>query len=222
VLNNSKPLIVAAGVFTAVFVMAVLAVILISGGGDSGGSAANEPPPAATEEPPPAASGPAEQALARYVQTTLNKGFVEDCAKSQAATDAGKLCSIFRGERGNQRAYVLGLVASEPSQWAILENQGGNWQVVHSPAITRDNSAVPGVPWPLQRGVDVVVAGAAPCVNVREGPAISTRAVDCIADGARIKLAAGPVTADNYQWWQVEGRSGWVVSEYLRFPDAAQ
>jgi hypothetical protein len=221
VLNNSRPIIVAAGVFAAVFVMAVLAVFLISGGdGGPNSSAGAEPTAGPPEEAP--VSGPAEQALARYVQITLNKGFVEDCAKAQAGQDAGKLCSVFRGERGNHRAYILGLVASEPSQWAFLENQGGNWQVVHTPAITRDNSSVPGIPWPLVAGGDVVVIGAAPCVNLREGPSIKKRAVDCIADGTRIRLAAGPAPADNFQWWQVQGRTGWVVSDFLRYPDATQ
>jgi hypothetical protein len=30
------------------------------------------------------------------------------------------------------------------------------------------------------------------------------------------------VEADGLQWWQVEGRNGWVAGTYLRYPDAAQ
>jgi hypothetical protein len=221
VLNNSRPLLIGGGVFVLVVFLVAVAVVLLAGGDDGDGtSASNEPVETATPETP--GSGPPEQALARYVQTTLGKEFIEDCSKAQAATDAGKVCSIFRGERGNQRAYILGAVAAEPTQWAIMENQGGNWQMVFSPAITRDNSAVPGVPWPLRTGADVVVVGAAPCVNVRVGPAIAQPAVDCIADGTRIRLTSGPTPADNFQWWQVEGRTGWIVSDYLRYPDAAQ
>ena len=51
---------------------------------------------------------------------------------------------------------------------------------------------------------------------------IRQRAVDSLCDGARIRLGAGPANADNFQWWQVAGRTGWVVSDYLRYPDAAQ
>lgn len=171
-----------------------------------------------------AGSGPAEQALARYVEATLGKQFKEDCGTADPAADVGKICSIFRGERGTERAYILGPTFSEPIQWAFLQQSGGQWNVVHTPAITRDNSAVPGVPWPLRIGVDVVVVapGSPPCLNVREGPALNQRAVDCIGHGTRIRLSAGPTAADNYQWWQVEGRTGWVVSDYLRYPDAAQ
>ena len=78
---------------------------------------------------------------------------------------------------------------------------------------------MPGIPWPLGAGVEVVVK-AGGCLNVREGPGLSQKAVDCIADGAKIKLAAGPQVVDNIAWWQVEGRSGWVAGDYLRYPDA--
>ena len=65
-----------------------------------------------------------------------------------------------------------------------------------------------------------MVTGAAPCLNVREGPALNQAAVDCIADGETIVVASGPVDADGHLWWQVDGRAGWVVGDYLRFADA--
>ena len=208
-------------VFGAVFLTTLIVVIALScsGGGDDGGS---DPTPTPTQAP--TGSGPPEQALARYVETELGKTFFEDCSKAQPGEDAGKICSIFRGERSGQRAYVLGLVASEPSQWAILEQQGGAWKVVYAPKISFDTSGLPGVPWSLKTGVDVVVVGTAPdCLNVHTEPKlVQGNAVDCIKDGAKIKLSAGPVEADGYQWWQVEGRAGWVVADYLRYPDAAQ
>jgi hypothetical protein len=189
--------------------------IACSGGSDKKTDAA----PEATQ----AASGdPAVQALSKHVETTMGKQFVEDCSKAQAGQDTGKICSFMKGERGNQRAYTLGMVASEPSQWAILELQGTEWKVAYTQPITRDNSGVPGVPWPLKPGAEVVVAGAAPCVNVREGPALNQKAVDCIRDGTKIKLAAGPAAVDNINWWQVDGRSGWVAGDFLRYADAAQ
>lgn len=202
------------------FVTVVLVFAIAAGcGGGGGGGDKPEPTPAATPAPP----DPLIQALARHVETTLGKPFVEDCAKAQPGQDAGKICATAKGERANQRAFVLGAVASEPAQWAILEQQtGGDWKVVQTQPITRDNSAVPGVPWPLRTGVDLVVVGADPCVNVREGPALNQKAVDCIKDGTRLRLASGPAAVDNIQWWQVAGRSGWVAGDYLRYLDAAQ
>lgn len=202
----------------ALFLGLLAAISLACGGGDGPPA---EPSPTATPES--RLSGPAEQALAAYVETTLGRPFKEDCGSAQAAIDAGKVCSIFRGERGNERAYILGLTFSEPTQWAILRQQGGQWAVVHTPAITPDNAGVPGVPWPLRVGAEVVVIGAEPCVNVRTEPRIDpNNAVDCIRDGSRIRLAAGPARSDNFEFWQIEGRSGWVVSDYLRYPDAVQ
>jgi hypothetical protein len=201
-----------------VVVAAACSALLFGCGGDSDNSSEPTPEPTA----PLQGSGPAEQALGQYVQNTLNKEYLEDCARADAQRDAGKICSVFRGERGNFRAYAIGATFSEGSQWVIMEQRGNQWVVASTQQITPDNAGVPGIPWPLRPGADVVVAGAAPCLNVREGPGLNQKAVDCLADGARIRVAAGPTPGDNIQWWQVEGRAGWVAADYLRFPDALQ
>lgn len=207
---------IAVGVILALVILATLVSLsCFGGGGDK-----KEPAPQPTATPP--GSGPAEQALARYVETTLGKPYFEDCSKADTQRDVGKICSIFRGERGNLRAFVLGGTFSEGTQWAILEEKGGQWSVIQTPPITRDTAGIPGIPWPLTTGVDLVVAGAAPCLNVREGPALNQKAVDCIRDGTTIRLASGPATGDGLHWWQVAGRSGWVAGEFLRYPDAAR
>jgi hypothetical protein len=198
-------------------VLLALGALACGGGSDD----KEEPTPEPTAGP--AGSGPAEQALARYVEQTLMKPFVEDCTKTDVARDVGKICSTFRGERGNQRAYIIGPTFSEPSQWVVLEDRGGGqWAVAGTTVLNADTAAVPGIPWPLRTGVDLVVVGANPCVNVRVGPALNQQAVDCIRDGTRVRLTAGPTAADGINWWQVEGRSGWVSGDFLRYPDAAQ
>lgn len=75
-------------------------------------------------------------------------------------------------------------------------------------------SSAPAPPGPLRPGVRAVVAGAGDCVNVRESPGTSAKVVQCLPDGARLKLEEGPMTADGYQWWRLEGL-GWAVSNYL-------
>ena len=197
--------------------LVALSLALVACGG-SGASPTPTPEPAAT----PLGSGPAEQALARYVLQTLGKGFVEDCSETTAENDVGKICSSYRGEREGMRAYILGLTFSEGSQWAILTERSGEWRVVHAPALTPDNLGVPGVPWPLQTEVDLVVVGANDCVNVRVGPSLEQTAIDSVCDGSTVRLSDGPVAADGYEWWQLEGRSGWVVGDYLRYADAIE
>jgi hypothetical protein len=205
------------GTIVALIVVVVILAVSCLGGGD------NEAEPTPEPTPQQSGSGPAEQALARYVEMTLQKQFFEDCSMAEAGRDAGKICSTLRGERAGQFAFVIGLVASEANQWVIVgERAPGQFDVVSTQMITPDNAGVPGIPWPLRTGVDLVVAGSNPCVNVREGPSLNQRAVDCIRDGTRVRLTAGPANADNIQWWQVEGRTGWVAADYLRYPDAAQ
>ncbi|MGD9892189.1 MAG: peptidoglycan DD-metalloendopeptidase family protein [Dehalococcoidia bacterium] len=82
-----------------------------------------------------------------------------------------------------------------------------------SPAVSPASSG-PQPPGPLRPGVRAVVAGAGDCVNVRENPSTSAKVIQCLADGARLKLQEGPVNADGYQWWRLEGL-GWAVSNYL-------
>jgi hypothetical protein len=191
-------------------------LLLIACGDDS----QPEPTPEPTPEQP--AMDPAEQAIGRFLETQ-SKDYVGDCSKADASKDVGKTCSVMRGERGQQRAYAMGNTFSEGNMWAIVENRANQWNVVQTAAITPDTAAIPGVPWPLTINTDLVVVGVAPqCLNVREGPALNQRAIDCLAQGARIQLGSGPAMGDGLQWWQVAGRSGWVVADYLRYPDAAQ
>ncbi|HLF71697.1 MAG TPA: SH3 domain-containing protein, partial [Dehalococcoidia bacterium] len=144
------------------------------------------------------------------------------CTQAQTGAAAGKLCSTAKGEREGQRAYILGPALSEPTHWLIVGQQNGAWQILRTVTITADNRGVPGTPWALASGAQVVVIGTGTGLNVREGPALGQKAVDSLADGTKIKLSAGPVIADGLEWWQVDGRSGWVSADYLRYPDATQ
>ena len=139
------------------------------------------------------------------------------------ANAASSLCSTKKGDRQGAEAYILGPSATNSTEWAFLAQQNGAWQVTQITPITTDNAAVPGIPWPLVQGAEVVVVGTGACLNVRTEPKVDPgNAVDCIADGTKIKLAAGPTDANGIQWWQVDGRAGWVAADYLRYEDAAQ
>lgn len=66
----------------------------------------------------------------------------------------------------------------------------------------------------LRTGVIARVAGAGDCVNVREGPGMNARKLTCLTDGTSVTIAGGPIDADGFTWWQLEGR-GWAVGAYL-------
>lgn len=236
----------AAVVAVLLVVAAVFAYGAIGGDDDDDGATAAASPTPGTEATPPP-SDPIEAALGDYVSQTLGAQYSGDCANASpnqppastgsaggpagtgadappanGAAGAG-LCSQARGEREGVRAFVLGEPLSEPSRWAFLQETGGGWQVVHSPEITPETSAVPGTPWPLAPGAEVIVVGTAPdCLNVREGPSLDQAGVDCIPDGTVVTVSTGPAESDGLLWWQVEGRAGWVASDFLRYQDAAQ
>jgi hypothetical protein len=207
----------------AIVVIIALIVALVCGGD----AAVNEGvAPTATPDVNATASATSsgiQQALGQFAQGVLQAEYVGDCSQALGGPTAGRVCSIKRGERQNVHAFVLGNPLAEPTQWAMVEERGGAWQVVYAPKLTPDTRAVPGIPWPLRTGADVVVIGTGNCLNIRTEPRIVPgNAVDCIAEGTQIRLATGPVEANDQQWWQVEGRQGWVSADYLRYPDATQ
>ena len=174
------------------------------------------------------APGSAEEALAAYASQNAPMGYVGDCGGARLPDDQGKLCTSFRGDRGPAKAYVAGPAFTEFTTWIFLEQkaslpagQAGQWQVVGEFPLHPQAADVPGIPWPLTVGATVVVAGTGPCLNVRDGPGLSKAAIDCLREGATIKLAEGPQVVDDFQWWRIDGRDGWVAADWLRYPDAA-
>lgn len=231
--------IVVAGIVLA----ALFALGYIGGNDDDGGDqvVAGTPTPSFTATPE---ADPVEVALGQFVNARMGASYSGDCASAMVSptgptpvlggeapgaeggtpepTATGiSVCSQERGEREGVRAYVLRLPLAEPSWWAFVEEVNGVPQVVSEQEITPEIRQLPGTPWPLETGVEVVVVGG-DCLNVREGPALDQAAVDCIADGTPVLLSSGPVEADGFRWWQLDGRAGWVAAEFLRYADSTE
>lgn len=207
----------------AIAVIIALVVTLLCGGDASNNQGATATTTPDVQGTAAAQAGGIQQALTQFVQGTLQAEYVGDCSQAQTGGSAGKVCSIARGERQNVHAFMLGPPLAEPNQWALVEERSGAWQVSSAPRITADTRLVPGIPWPLRTGADVVVIGTGNCLNIRTEPRIAPgNAVDCIAEGTVLKLTTGPIEANDTQWWQIEGRTGWVSADYLRYPDATQ
>jgi hypothetical protein len=168
------------------------------------------------------ATGSPEEALGTYARQNLQLEYVGDCEAAQLPGDQGKLCTSFRGDRGPMKAYVAGPAFTEFTTWIFVEQKAGQWQVVGEFPIRPQAADVPGIPWPLAVGAQVVVAGTGQCLNVRDGPGLGKAAIDCLRDGTTIKLGEGPQKVDDFDWWRIDGRDGWVASDWLRYPDAAQ
>lgn len=68
-------------------------------------------------------------------------------------------------------------------------------------------------------GATVVVANAGGTgVNFRAEPSTDSDILDVLLDGTELTVIDGPLDAEGYTWWQVEGTAGtgWLVQDYLR------
>ena len=112
--------------------------------------------------------------LGEWVRINRNVDFVGDCSNAKPGVDVGKVCATEAGTRGTRRAYYLGPTFSENTALAILEQslQDETWSVLS--VTNRDPSAgaIPGIPWPLQVGDQIIIIGLGDvdCLSIREQP----------------------------------------------------
>jgi hypothetical protein len=174
--------------------------------------------PGSTPPTSSATSAP-EEALSLYVQRRLSQRFVAKCEDAKRPDDIGKQCARKLGERNGMLAYALGPAFGDYTRIMILKQEDGVWTIAQQVSRDPDQPAIPGVPWPLEVGADVVVVGTAPdCLKIREQPTTAGTQLGCLEDGSTATVVAGPVDADDIQWWQLEDQ-GWAASDYLRYPD---
>jgi hypothetical protein len=85
-----------------------------------------------------------------------------------------------------------------------------------APATAASPSPPPQLPIGVAfaNGATVAVTGTGDCLRVHDQPALDGNVVDCLPDGTTGTIADGPVQADGYTWWQLQGE-GWVDGEYL-------
>jgi hypothetical protein len=165
---------------------------------------------------------PPEDALGFWVRNRLNQGFVANCDDAKRPQDNGKQCARFLKQRTvgeiEYLAYGVGPVFFFPTRIFVLTRAADSWSLVRLQELD-PNAPVPGIPWPISVGADLVVAGTGDCLNVRERPGTGAPEVECLPDGTSVKVAAGPVEIDGLEWWQLEVWGGWSSSDYLRYPD---
>ena len=184
-------------------------------GGDSSGGDGTPTPDASVPATPP------EEVLRLYVDRRLFAGFVADCADAKRPDDIGKQCATRVAERDGLLAYELGPTFSEYTRLIILKPVGDTWTIEHLEERNANEPPPPGIPWPIQIGADLVVAGTAPdCLRIRDRAGLRGGEVTCIDDGIVVTVVSGPVEVDGLEWWQLEGY-GWAAGTYLRYPDEA-
>jgi Peptidase family M23 len=60
-----------------------------------------------------------------------------------------------------------------------------------------------------------VVQGTGACLKVRDEPALDAATVDCLVEGAEVRLGERVEHADSLEWWQIPGQ-GWAAADFLR------
>lgn len=187
----------------------------IACGGDSGGSAAD-----ATATALAPATAP-EEVLRLYVERRLTVGFVPDCDDAKRPDDIGKQCAKRVAERDGLLAYQLGPAFSEYTRLIILKPAGDTWAIEHLEERNPNEPPPPGVPWPIEVGATLIVAGTDPeCLRLRDRPGLQGSELGCLDDGTAVTVVSGPTEVDNNEWWQLEDY-GWASGTYLRYPDEA-
>ena len=84
-----------------------------------------------------------------------------------------------------------------------------------SPPVSPPAPAPTGPAATLQTSALATVnAGRGDCLNIRAAPGRSAAILGCLPDGAVVRLAGGPQSADGSAWWQLEGL-GWASGEFL-------
>ncbi|MCH7954001.1 MAG: hypothetical protein IIC25_08930 [Chloroflexi bacterium] len=184
------------------------------------GLTGNGEAPAATPTAIPSTTSavPPQEALRRYVQNRFQQSFVANCDDAVRQEDVGKRCARLRGERNGMLAFELGPTFSEYDQLIILKPAADDWTVVHLENRDPNQAPVPGVPWPIEVAADLIVAGAEPCLRVRERAGLQAPEVTCLDDGTLVTIGEGPVDIDDLEWWRLEGY-GWAAGNWLRYPE---
>lgn len=86
---------------------------------------------------------------------------------------------------------------------------------VPPPAPPTQGAGAAATPNGLATGATATVSGTGDCLRVHSAARLDSDVVGCLADGSAMVIAAGPVSADGYTWWQL-GALGWAVDRYLR------
>lgn len=114
------------------------------------------------------------------------------------------------------------LEASTPAPTEAIRREVVRLDVTRSPSPTPTPPATPApTATPLPGlGQDALIVGTdGRGLNGRSGPSLAADIKASFVEGSAVRLLEGPVEADGYTWWRVQGDGGdaWVASRWLQF-----
>ena len=108
--------------------------------------------------------------------------------------------------RGRMQATAPGpTTAQQPSEPAIALLPTRT-PIFPTPTVTPSATATPA---PLQIGGTATIANTeGKVLRGRKAPTLTASATAAFKEGELVKILEGPIDADGYTWWRVEGKSG--------------
>jgi uncharacterized protein YgiM (DUF1202 family) len=163
--------------------------------------ASDDQPVTATEESTEASTPAFDSGdIARVADGPLN-------VRDAAGLDAEVVVQVAIGTR---LQITSGPVESDGYSWYEVETTAGDAGWVAADFLEADSASV------FSAGATVVVLDGP--LNVREEATLSGSIIDQLPTAELADILAGPISADDYTWYQVEseaGVSGWVAGEFL-------
>lgn len=205
----------------------VVLIIVLSRGGDGdttvtllptatqeadltpGATDAVTPTTGVTTTPTPGAFADAEDALAAFVRDELGSTYIGECPASLAPDEEppGGICSVELYRSAELVTFNIGPFAAEALGEAVITpDANGAWTLAFL--------EFPELDQQLTVGGLAMVFQAQDCLRFHSEPGANSEVLTCQIDGTRARVTDGPVDADGFTWWELEGY-GWGSSEFL-------
>jgi len=118
------------------------------------------------------------------------------------------------------------LTAGTPSPTEVLRREVVRLDVARPGAASATPLVVIGpspTPAPPLAREALIVGTEGHGLNGRTGPGVNAEVKLSFAEGSVVQLLEGPVEADGYTWWRVQGSGGdaWVASKWLQLEEPA-
>jgi uncharacterized protein YraI len=120
---------------------------------------------------------------------------------------------------GSTATVLSGPVSADGLPWYELDTDdyGQGWAAGGFLTLANDNASRDSFP------VDAVLSvqtDDGSNLNLREEPTIDGALIDKLPDGSRVVVVDGPVSADDYTWYQLDTDlgTGWAAGEFLVYP----
>jgi hypothetical protein len=155
------------------------------------------------------------QAGVAAAEADLGAVLTANCASGQVCfqvgepprAEVGVNAGTFYGDTSGRAAD--GTYRGGAACWVYLYEDATGWHF-NSVRCAQATGSTPGI----QSLIWVAVGS---CANVRDGPSLTSKVLDCLARKTLVDVDSAPVYADGHIWWHLSDR-GWMAHNFLIAP----